>query len=115
MTAVVDLAATASRHARLNLLWRPVLVAPAPAREGNTPTRQARSYFCVLVRACPCPAACPPLFCLSEFVAFARVLTVCGNRLKSTPTTVATNVGPKLHRKGVGSSNPDHLSRKKGA
>ena len=24
MTAVVDLVATASRHARLNLLWRPV-------------------------------------------------------------------------------------------
>eukprot|EP00966_Prymnesium_polylepis_P143155 3304180-Prymnesium_polylepis.1 len=28
MTAVVDLAAKASRHARLNLLWRPVLLSP---------------------------------------------------------------------------------------
>eukprot|EP00966_Prymnesium_polylepis_P069220 1608706-Prymnesium_polylepis.1 len=28
MTAVVGLAATASRHARLNLLWRPALLSP---------------------------------------------------------------------------------------
>eukprot|EP00966_Prymnesium_polylepis_P053444 1235859-Prymnesium_polylepis.1 len=47
MTAVVDLAATAPRHARLNLLWRPILLSPlvivSPTRVDRSARRAPRA------------------------------------------------------------------------